>query len=338
MNSPNFYNLQAKTSIIFWGTPEFALPTLDALVKNGYEISAVITNPDKPVGRKQIFTPPPVKVYAEKHKIPVFQPVKLNEEFQKEIPDADIYIIAAYGKIIPKSILDVPKFGVLNVHPSLLPRWRGPSPIQYTILNDDVKTGVTIMKTDERMDHGPILAQQELGIYNFPARGEARPRRKFPISKTNYTEIHDQLAKLGAELLLETLPKWLAGKITPIPQDDSKATYSKILKKDDGRIDWEKPAENIERMIRAFNPWPGTWTIWPNGDKIFRLRIEAAEAEKESPPEGSEGFIWVDKNNVCVKTGMGSLRIKKITPSGKKTMTVEAFIKGYRNFIGSNLV
>ncbi|MBI2121583.1 MAG: methionyl-tRNA formyltransferase [Candidatus Sungbacteria bacterium] len=338
MNNPNSHNLKPRTSVVFWGTPEFALPALAALFKNGYDIMAVITNPDKPVGRKQLLTSPPTKVWAEKHKIPVFQPNSLEiGNWKLEIPHADIYIIASYGKIIPKEILNLPRFGAVNIHPSILPCWRGPSPIQYTILNGDMKTGVTIMKTDERMDHGPILAQQEFPI--SPPEARLAKSGKSQISKLTYKELHNELAKLGAELLMDTLLKWIAGEITPIPQNDAKATYSKILKKDDGRINWKKPAGEIERMVRAFNPWPGTWTLWPTNKKIMRLRIESAEFDDSESLEGSPGFIWQKPDGgICVKTGHGSLVLKEITPSGKKVMSANAFCLGYKNFIGSNLI
>lgn len=316
--------------IIFWGTPEFALPSLEALIKHGYKIAAVVTNPDEPAGRKNILTSPPVKVLAKKHKIPVFQPTSLKDpNFKKEVPEADLYVVAAYGKIIPKEIIDLPKYGSLNVHPSLLPRWRGPSPIQYTILQSDIETGVTIMKMDELMDHGPIVAQQRLGITND----------KLQMTKITYQELHDQLAKFGADLLLETLPKWLRGEITPIPQDDAQATYSKILKKDDGRIDWEKSAEEIERMVRAFNPWPGTWTLWPTGESIYRIRIEEADFIDSEPPRGSPGYVWKnEKRPLLVKTDHGSLVVLKLTPGGKKTLEVKSFLHGYPNIIGAALI
>ena len=175
------------------------------------------------------------------------------------------------------------------------------------------------------MDHGPVITASG---FQLPASG-----------RITCKELHDKLAKLGIELLIDTLPKWIAGEIVPIPQDDAKATYSNILKKDDGRIDWKKPAEQIERMIRAFNPWPGVWTLWPTDDKILRLRIEEAETNYSFPPDGSPGFIWKDENEkVYVKTGHGSLGIKKITPAGKKSMALDAFCRGYKNFIGSNLI
>lgn len=315
----------SNIKIIFWGTPEFSILALNALIKNGYDIAAVVTNPDEPLGRKQIITPPPVKVLAEKYKIPIFQPVSLKDaNFIKELPPADLFIVASYGKIIPKEILEIPKLGTLNIHPSLLPRLRGPSPIQYTILNGEEETGVTIMKIDELMDHGPVISNSKFQILN---------------AKITYKELYDKLAELGAKLLIETLPKYIAGEIEPMPQDDSKATYSKILKKDDGRIDWSRKAEEIERQIRAYESWPGSFTVWPDGENYLRLKIEEAEAIEEEPARGSAGFIWqIEKSEILVKAGKGSIKIKKLTPAGSKTMKTEEFLRGRPNFIGTNLI
>lgn len=313
--------------IIFFGTPEFSLPSLEALLRRGFNIVAVVTNPDEPAGRKQEITPPPVKVFAQKHNIPVFQPEKLDDKILSELPEADCFVVVAYGKLIPKSFLDKPKHGIVNVHPSLLPRWRGPSPLQYTILHGDKEAGVTIMKIDEQMDHGPILMQRKLGITD----GESK--------KITYKDIHDKLAKVGAELLVETLLDWFRGEIEPKQQDDNKATFSKLLRKDDGRINWERPAEEIERMVRAFNPWPGTWTHWPHDSKIFRIRIEEADWSEKEPAEGGSGFVWGDVDDpILIKTGRGSLIVKKILLEGKISLDAKEFVRGHPNFRGSCLV
>lgn len=325
------------TSILFFGTSSFAIPSLDALVKAGYSVVGVITRPDEPAGRGHKITLPPAKVATHKLSLPVFQPENL--ERAQELPDADLFVVAAYGKIIPASLLDKPRLGALNIHPSLLPRWRGPSPVQFTILQGDEETGVTIIKLDEFMDHGPIVAKRQLGISNFPACARASAGRQFPISKMTYPKLHDDLAVLGADMLTEILPKWLAGEITPLPQDDVKATFSHILKKDDGRIDWSKPAEYIERMARAFTPWPGAWTMWPDGNKIYRVRIEEAGVSNEEPALGSYGYVWQSQGlPLLVKTGRGSLIIKRLTLEGKKSLNAEEFIRGNREFVGSRLI
>lgn len=317
------HNLNPR--IIFWGTMDVAVPTLDALIENGYRPIAVVTTPDQPAGRKQMLTPPPVKIFAQKHNIPVFQPESLKDEyFKKDFPEADLYILVAYGKIIPKDILAKPRLGILNGHPSLLPRWRGPSPTQFTILNKDAEAGVTIFLTDELMDHGPVVAQRKINIGD----------RKF-----THPKLHEDLAKIRAELFIETLPQWLAGKITPMPQDDTLATYSKILKKDSGRIDWKKPAEYIERMIRALNPWPSTWTVWPSSQKIARVKILEAETTSEEPLGGGPGYVWQSPTApLLVKTGKGSLEIKELTLEGRKGLRAEAFLRGHQNIIGNTLI
>lgn len=311
-------------SILFFGTPEFALPALGALIGEKYHIVGVITNPDEPVGRKKILTPPPVKVLAQKHPIPVFQPEKLKRElWDHEIPAADLFIVAAYGKIIPKSILEIPKYGTLNIHPSLLPRWRGASPIQSAIFAGNADTGVTIMQIDELMDHGPIVAQQIMHIGD---------------QKIAHQELHDELAQKGAELLLKTIPQWVDRTITPIPQDHTKATYCAMLKKDDGRIDWNKSAAEIERMIRAYNPWPSTWTTWFDNDHALRIRIEEANALPDESSVGSPGIVWKKEKALLVQTGKGSIIIKRATLEGKKSLIGADLLRGYPQLVGAILV
>ncbi len=247
---------------VFFGTPEFAVIVLQKLIDAGYAPSAIVTNPDKPMGRKKIITPPPVKqwVLHSGLKIKIFQPEKLKD-IEKELHELnpDLFIVAAYGKIIPKSVLDIPKSGSLNVHPSLLPKHRGPTPIQTAILNGDEETGVSIILLDEEMDHGPILK-----ISNF----------EFPINY-NYTSLSGKLAELGAKLLVEVIPAWLDGRIEPVPQDDAKATYTRIYKGEDGLLDLNKSAEELDCKIRALNPEPGTYFIKNN------KRIKVLEAHVE---------------------------------------------------------
>ena len=312
-------------SILFWGTSEFAVPLLRALLEAGFRVLGVVTTPDKPAGRKQLLTSPPVKVYAESKKIPVYQPETLKPAaYALDLPEADLYVVAAYGKIIPKGIIEKPRLGALNIHPSLLPRWRGPAPIQFTILAGDIETGVTIIKMDELMDHGPIAANSKFQI---------------PNSKITYPELHDQLAQVGAKLLMETLPKWIEGKITPIPQDESNVTFSKILSKGDGRIDWNKKAIEIERQIRAFTPWPGSWTEWPRKDRVERIRIDAARALDYEIRDGDAGYVSeMEKHPLLVKTGKGSLAVTFLTIEGGKTLAADSFVKGYSDIIFTSLV
>lgn len=272
--------------LIFIGTPEFGAIVLEKLIKSGHKPFLVITAPDKPVGRKQTITPPPVKILAEKYNVPVAQPDKIGD-WKSEIENLkpDLAIVASFGQMIPNDVLGIPKYGFINVHPSLLPKLRGPSPIQYAILNGEEKTGVSIMRLIEKMDAGPIFNQRELMI---------NPNEEF-------SSLHDRLAVLGADLLVETLPKLFAGQINAQPQDDSKATYSKIIKKEDGLIDWREPAEKIERKIRALNPWPNAYTLFNN------KRLEILRAE----------------------TVNGELIIKEVQLEGKKPMSFGDFLLGH---------
>ncbi|MEK7098958.1 MAG: methionyl-tRNA formyltransferase [Patescibacteria group bacterium] len=310
--------------IIFFGTSDFAVPTLEMLVQNGYEIAGIVTRPDEPAGRKNILTPTPVKVAAERLGLIVFQPKRLDPRvFTKEIPSADLFIVAAYGKIIPQKILSLPRLGALNIHPSLLPRWRGPAPIQYAILHGDTETGVTIMEMDAQMDHGQIVVQ----------RHTTRITRH-----TTYSGLHDELARQSAVLLADMLPAWIARDIHSVPQDESQATYSKILTREDGKIDWKKTADAIERMIRAFHPWPGTWTPWAHNGRSVRLRIESADWIPNMPPTSRPGLVWKDTGHpLMIATEEGSLVVKTIGAEGKNTTDADAFVRGHAHIIGAIL-
>ena len=291
--NPKSYTLNPK--IIFIGTPEFGAIILEKLCQENLKPILVITAPDKPVGRKQIITSPPVKVMAQKYKISILQAEKILDTKHKiQNTNPDLIVVAAYGQILSKKILEIPKYGCLNVHPSLLPKYRGATPVQFAILNDDKEIGVTIMLTDEKMDHGDIVASSKFKIQN---------------SKITYEELLKELAELGAKLLIETIPKWLKGEIKLRPQNESEATYTKILKRKDGKIDWQKSVEEIERQIRAFNPWPGTYTIY--NEKI--LKILKAEVLN------------------------GKLIIKEVQLEGKKLMSFKDFLNGYPNFINAIL-
>ncbi len=309
--------------IVFIGTPEFGAIILEGLIKGGYKPILVVTTTDKPVGRKQILTPSVVKVVAKKHNIQVEQSETIkNLKLKIKNLKPDLGIVAAYGEIIPKNILDIPKFGFLNVHPSLLPKYRGPSPIQFTILNDEKKSGVTIILMDEKMDHGKIISNIKYQI---------------PNNKITYENLLKELAEKGAKLLIETIPKWIKGEIKPKPQDEIKTTYTKILKKEDGKIDWRKSAEEIERQIRAFSPWPGSYVFWQKAGKIFRLKIFKADvlARKKNQSENQPGktFLTAD-NKIAVQTGKDYLIIEELQMEGKRKMTPKEFLIGHPDFIG----
>jgi len=335
-----------KIKTIFMGTPKFAVPILEALIKNseacGIEIIGVVTEPDKPVGRKQTLTSSPVKIFAQEHNLPVFQPKKIKN-WKLEIGNLkpDLGIVAAYGQIIPKEILDVPRYGFLNVHGSLLPELRGPSPIQYAILEGKKETGITIMLIDEKMDEGPILTMSKV---------------KCQMLNVTYEELYEKMARLGAELLIKTLPKYLSGGIKPFPQDHSKATYSKMIKKEDGHINWNKPADYIERQTRAFNPWPGTYAYWKFqisstksqiNSKSRVLKTKQIKILKARPitklPNYSIAntpgtiFLTSEKEMAVVCGQNTTLIIDTLQLEGKKPMAAREFLNGYPEIIGSLL-
>ena len=321
-----------KPNLVFFGTPEFAVIVLEKLIAAGYLPVAVVCNPDEPIGRKQILTPPPVKQFIAKNKLPIeiLQPSTKSEllaiSHGLKIIKPKLAIIAAYGKIIPKEILDIPFWGFINVHPSLLPKYRGASPIQHAILNGDKETGVTIMKVDKEMDHGSIFGKSEI-----------------QISKSEtYESLYKKLAELGAELLIKMIPDYISGKIKPAPQNHSQATYTKIIKKEDGKIDWTKNAIEIERMTRAYYPWPNAWTVCDG--KILKI-LEAETAKyKNNDYKIGEVFLLQHSNilkNVgmllSVKCGDGVLIIKKLQLEGGKVLSAKEFLNGHQNFIGSIL-
>lgn len=314
-----------QLNIIFFGTPEFSAIVLQKLIDIGYKPACVVTAPDKPVGRKQELTPTPVKSLIMEHKtwnIKILQPEKLDSEFANKLkPNAyDLFIVAAYGKIIPADILKIPKYGTLNIHPSLLPLYRGPSPIQAVILNGNQKTGVTIMKMDEKMDHGPIVAQRELKIKN----------------QDTFKTLGEKLFDSGAELLIEILPDYIAGKIKPKEQNHKKATYTKIIKKEDGHIDWSKPADYIESQLRAFTPWPGIYTFF-NNKRLKILDLNTKTPNIASPGEAMLGKVMKEGDNFLIQTGKGFIVPEKVQLEGKKMQTAQEFLRGYPEIIGSIL-
>ena len=315
---------------IFFGTPEFAAIVLEKLISTGYIPEAIVCNPNEPVGRKQILTPPPVKQLIANGKqlmangeqlIEIFQPTNktnlLAISHKLSAIKPDLAIIAAYGKIIPETILDIFKYGAINIHASLLPAYRGASPIQYAILNGDKETGVTIMKVDGEMDHGNIIS-------NF----------KTQISKVDtYESLSQKLAISGAELLIKIIPDYISGKIKPAEQDHSKATYTKIIKKEDGKIDWSKSAEEIERMTRAFYPWPSVYTNIKN--KILKI-IEVDISDAQNKYHVGEVFLTA-KNELAVRCGKGSLIIEKLQLEAGKVLSAKEFLNGHKDFVGSIL-
>jgi len=313
---PQERKMKENFKIVFFGTPAFALPSLEELVKHGYKISACVTRPDTVKGRHLKITKSEVKKMAEKYNLPVFQPSEINDKQfflnLKKIQPA-LFIVVAYGKILPKKIIDLPMFGTLNIHASLLPKYRGASPIHYALLNGDKVTGVTIMKMDEHMDTGPIVSQKEVKI----------------VPKETLSSLHDKLAKEGARLLLETLPDYFSYNLKLQKQDDSKASYTKILKKEDGHLDWQEPALKIERKIRAFNPWPGTFS-YIRGKFLKILEAQATSILVDKKP----GYFFYKKNRIYVSSSDNLLEIKKLQLEGKNPLGAEEFINGQPNLNG----
>lgn len=299
------------------GTPDFGAAILKELIKNNYVPVLVVTAPDKPMGRKKILIPSAVKQVCQRHGIAVSQPKKLKEIKEKiKTTNSNLIITAAFGQIIPENILNIPKLGTLNVHPSLLPRHRGPSPIQTAILLGEKVTGVSIFLMDKMIDHGPIIAQK---------------KHKIP-QNIYHKELEKELSLIGSYLLIKNLPKWIKGQIKPIPQEEEQATYTKIIKKEDGRINWNNSAKQIEQQIRAFYPWPGSFTFWKN--KILKI----TQAEPIKYPQSVPGKISSEKENkIIIQSKSSALVIKKLQLEGKNEMTAKEFILGHKEFIGSIL-
>lgn len=303
--------------LIFMGTPRFAVPSLKRL-REEYEVVAVVTRPDKAAGRGGRVAFSPVKEVALSWGIPVMQPPSLKKEevvvSLREL-EPQVIVVAAYGQILPPEVLAIPPFGCLNVHASLLPKCRGASPVAGALLAGEEETGITIMLMDEGMDTGPILAQAGLPIALEDNRGS----------------LTEKLARLGADLLLETLPRWLKGEIVPQPQEDDKATYTKILRKGDGLIDWSMSSGEIWRRVRAYNPWPSAYTHFEGRT----LKILRAGSIKEG--RGEPGLVVATKEGAAVVTGEGLLALEEVQLAGKRAMGIAEFLRGQRRFVGSRL-
>lgn len=316
--------------LVFMGSPEFAVPALNALAAR-YEVVGVVTQPDRPAGRGRTLNPPPIKTLALELGLPVIQPQRLREAAamqQLQVWRPDVIVVSAFGQILRPEVLDLPAYGCINVHASLLPRWRGAAPIQAAILNGDTLTGVTIMLMDQGLDTGPLLNQRSLSIRPDDTGGSMGAR----------------LSVAGAELLIETLPGFLAGDIEPLPQDESQATYASMLKKEEGRLDLTRPAEELARMVRAFNPWPGTFLSWK--DQLFKIHAAdsldpnqlenaqtpgAARASFQSLPAPGSRLIY--QGLPALATGHGMLLLKEVQPAGKKIQSGRDFLHGARDWV-----
>lgn len=335
MDDSRIVESKHMAKVVFMGTPDFAVPTLRALLKY-QEVIGVVTQPDRPAGRGGQIQVSPIKQVALEHDVPLFQPEKIRRPEAVETLKkwaADVYVVAAFGQILPQAVLDLPPFGSINVHASLLPRWRGAAPIHAAIRAGDDETGITIMKMDAGLDTGPMLSQGTMMI---------QP------DETGQS-LHDKLASLGADLLVNTLPGYLSGAITPQPQSDYGVTYAPQISKEEGRINWQENAWSIERLVRAFTPWPGTFTEW-NGQtlKIHQgsvdedLQIEVLTFFRESVSEKQAttppGTVIERAGRAAVMTGDGVFYPHIVQLAGKKAVAMDDFLNGYPEFIGAVLV
>ena len=298
--------------VVFMGTPDFAVGTLEEIVKAGHEVAAVVTQPDKPKGRGKTLMPTPVKEAALKYAIPVYQPLKVRaEEFVKVLEKIapDIIVVAAFGQIISKEILELPKYGCINVHASLLPAYRGAAPIQWAVINGDKESGVTIMQMDEGLDTGDMLLKTVVPLDEKETGGS----------------LFDKLSKAGADLLLKTLDALENGTVTPQKQGESPTAYAKMLTKDMGAIDWNRPAKELERLIRGLNPWPSAYTKL-NGKT---LKIWAADVCGQTGEKAQPGTVLkAEKDEFLIQTGEKILSVKELQLEGKKRMDTAAFLRG----------
>jgi methionyl-tRNA formyltransferase len=307
------------TKIVFMGTPDFSVPILRMLVKEGFDIVGVVTQPDRPKGRKKTLTPPPVKVEAENYGIKVLQPEKIRNEVEDVLSlEPDLIVTAAFGQILPKELLEAPKFGCINVHASLLPELRGGAPIHYSILQGKDKTGITIMYMAEKLDAGDILTQAEVRIEERDTVGS----------------LHDKLSEAGVRLLSETIPQLLAGKLTPKKQDDSKATFASNIKREQEKVDWTKTGEEIYNQIRGLNPWPVAFTTYENQP----LKLWWGEKMPSKNDSSPGTIIGIDQDGFVVATGnQTAIKITELQPSGKKKMSGEDYLRGTTISVGNKL-
>ncbi|HXY74949.1 MAG TPA: methionyl-tRNA formyltransferase [Dehalococcoidales bacterium] len=307
--------------IVFMGTPEFAVTPLQCLLRNGFEVAAVYSQPDREAGRGRMLASPPVKIAAQNAGIPIYQPEKLRsaEEINHLASlKPDVIVVAAYGQILKEAILNLPPYGCLNIHPSLLPQYRGVSPVTATIRNGDEFSGVSIMQLDKGVDTGPVLGQVKVRLADWDTTGT----------------LTEKLSSIGGQLLIELLPRLIAGKLVPTPQDGKLASYTKKLEKADGEINWSKPAVEIWRQVRACQPWPGAFTHWQA--KQLKI-IEAVVLPGESTTHGRVVSL-PGKPHLAIETAAGILGLAQVQMEGKRVMTGEEFLRGQQQIIGCSLL
>lgn len=299
--------------IIFMGTPDFSVPVLKALMDNGHEVVLAVTQPDKQRGRGKKVTYSPVKEEALARDIPVFQPKKIREEenieFLKKY-EADVMVVVAFGQILPKAILEMTPYGCINVHASLLPKYRGAAPIQWAVLEGEKVSGVTIMQMDEGLDTGDMLLKKEVEL----------------TATETYESLHDKLSPLGAEALIETLKQVEEGEVKPVPQGETPTPYARMIEKEMGNIDWCKDAIQVDCLIRGLNPWPSAYTMLE--DKV--MKVWKGEVLTEDLGKSPGEIVRVDKDGLVVQTGKGCIKITELQVPGKKRMLASAFLLGYK--------
>jgi methionyl-tRNA formyltransferase len=318
MNDPS------KTKVVFMGTSSFAQRILAGLIKEKYDIRAVYTQPPKKSGRDQKVIGSPVEEIAKKNKLEVFTPEKFDDAEISKLKnfDPELIVVASYGKILPKSILDIPTRGCLNVHASILPKYRGPSPIQNAILEGETETGVTIMLMDEGIDTGDILSFRRI---------EIRKDDLFPV-------IHENLSELGKNLLLETIPSFLDKKIKPLPQDKNQATLCQLIEREDGRILWSDEVKSIYNRYRAFYSWPGIYTFWEKDGRAFRIKLRRISFTEEKIGEDKHlGEVFFFEEKLYVKSDGGNIILEELQIEGKSPASISDFLNGYPDIIGTIL-
>jgi methionyl-tRNA formyltransferase len=325
--------------IIYMGTPAFAVPALEALIRGavpgevfaeGYKIVTVITRPDKPVGRNQEIAYSPIKQAALAQGLPVWQPGSFKKaENQAALANyqADLFIVAAFGQILPQAVLDLPRYGTLNIHASLLPKYRGSSPISEAILQGETESGITIMLLDAGIDTGPMLLQRAIAL----------------TEDETTSSLTQKLAQLGASALLEVVPRWVGGQTVVQPQDSELASYTHMLKKTEGRLDWSRPAEVLARAVRAYTPWPNAYTTWRG--KLLKI-LSATSVPSTLPVADQPGQVALSvvapsvgssQKVLSIATGNGDLLVDRVQLAGKKAMNAEEFIRGYAQILGERL-
>lgn len=301
--------------IVFFGTSAPSAAILETLYNTeGFKIVGVITQPDRPIGRKHVLTPPPVKIFAQKNSIPVWQPESLKNFSVNTLPPADLFFVFSFGQILPKNLLALPTHGTINLHPSLLPKYRGPTPIQSALLNGETTTGYSVMLLDEQMDHGPILYAEEININ----------------PNDNTDTLTERILSLAAQKLPQIIKNWVQNNITAVEQKHDQATFCKLLTKEAGKVDWQNTATNIYNQFRAYSPWPGLWTNW----KGLRLKLLSILPSADAAPAGQ---VVLKNDTLLIGCKDGAVAVSQLQLEGDKALEYKSFLAGHGDFVGGHL-